>query len=242
MKAVILAAGIGTRLKPLTNKIPKCLLKAGNKQILEITINNIIANNIDDVIMVTGYLEQQIKNFVAAKYPNLHVEYIYNELYSSTNNIYSLWLTKDSVLGDEILLMDSDIIFDKDIIAMLLTSGHDDCLALKRHYVQDEEIKVKADDNGRVLEIGKEVKLSEAIGESIGIEKFGVATLYKLFTILDRKILVEKNVNQFYEAAFQELADKDTDIFIVDTTNHICMEIDTVADLYAAGKILLHQH
>ena len=242
MKAVILAAGIGTRLIPLTNSTPKCLLKAGNKKILELTIDNIIANNIDDVIIVTGYLEQQIRDFVSAKYPHLHVVYIYNEVYSSTNNIYSLWLAKDSVLGDEMLLMDSDIIFDKDIIAKIFASGYDNCLALKRYNVQDEEIKVKADDKGRVLEIGKEVKLSEAIGESIGIEKFGVTTLYKLFTILDRKILVEKNINQFYESAFQELTDNDTDIFTVDTTGHICMEIDTADDLEAAGKILLKHY
>jgi len=140
------------------------------------------------------------------------------------------------------LLMDSDIIFDKDIIAKLLASGYDNCLALKRHDVQDEEIKVKADKNGRVIEIGKEVKLDEAIGESIGIEKFGIDALKKLFTIIDRKIIVEKNVNQFYEAAFQELAEKEADIFIVDTTNYTCMEIDTAADLEAACKLLLKQY
>jgi len=242
MKAVILAAGIASRLRPLTNNTPKCLLKVGDKKILELTIDNIIANDIEDIIVVTGYLEEQIKDFVSAKYPHLSVTYIYNEVYSSTNNIYSLWLAKDSLLGYEMLLMDSDIIFDKDIIAKLLASGYDNCLALKRHDVQDEEIKVKADKNGRVIEIGKEVKLDEAIGESIGIEKFGIDALKKLFTIIDRKIIVEKNVNQFYEAAFQELAEKEADIFIVDTTNYTCMEIDTAADLEAACKLLLKQY
>ena len=242
MKVVILAAGIASRLRPLTDNTPKCLLNVGNKKILELTIDNIIANNIDDIIIVTGYLEQQIKNFVAAKYPQLNITYIYNEVYSSTNNIYSLWLTKDSLANDEMLLMDSDIIFDKDIIAKLLASGYDNCLALKRHNVQDEEIKVKADKNGRVLEIGKEVKLNEAIGESIGIEKFGAETLQKLFAILDRKIIIDKTVNQFYEAAFEELVEKGSDIFIVDTTNFICMEIDTATDLEAAGKLLLKQY
>ena len=236
MKAVILAAGIASRLRPLTDNMPKCLLKAGDKSILELTIDNIIANDINDVIIVTGYLELQIKNFISVKYPHLNVVYIYNEVYSSTNNIYSLWLTKDSVLGDEMLLMDSDIIFDKEIIAKLLTSGYDNCLAMKRHDVQEEEIKVKADDNGRVLQIGKEVKLKDAIGESIGIEKFGVNTLYKLFDIIDRKILVENNINLFYEAAFQELADNNTDIFTVDVSDYTCMEIDTAADLEEAVK------
>lgn len=242
MKAVILAAGIASRLRPLTDDMPKCLLKVGEKNILELTIDNIIANNINEVIIVTGYFEEKIKDFVSKKYPGLNVTFIYNELYSLTNNIYSLWLTKESLLGDEMLLMDSDIIFDKEIITKLLASGYESCLALKRHDVQDEEIKVKVDEKGRVLEIGKEVKLEDAIGESIGIEKFGVETLKQLFSIIERKIIVEKKVNQFYEAAFQELADKGANIYTVDTTDYICMEIDTAADLEAACVILLNQH
>jgi choline kinase len=242
MKAVILAAGIASRLRPLTDNTPKCLLKVGDKNILELTIDNIIANNIEEVIIVTGYLQEKIKDFVAEKYPQLNVTYIYNEVYNSTNNIYSLWLAKESLSNEEMLLMDSDIIFDKEIITKLLASGYNNCLALKRHNVQDEEIKVKADKKGRVLEIGKEVKLNEAIGESIGIEKFGIATLQKLFKIIDRKILADKTVNQFYEAAFQELVNNKEDIFIVDTTDYTCMEIDTAADLEAAGKLLLKQY
>ncbi len=239
MKAVILAAGIASRLRPLTNTTPKCLLHVGEKRILELTIDNIIANDITDIIIVTGYLEQQIKDFVTSNYPWLQVEYIYNDVYSSTNNIYSLWLTKESVLGDEMLLMDSDIVFDQDIIKKLLDSGYENCLALKRHAVGDEEIKVKADADGGILEISKEVKPKEALGESIGIEKFGVDTLEKLFAILDRKILVEKKVDVFYEAAFQELIAKQEDIFVVDVTEFVCMEIDTALDLEVASKLFL---
>jgi choline kinase len=239
MKAVILAAGVGSRLKPLTDNTPKCLLKAGDKPILELALDNIIANDLNDVIIVTGYRDQQIKAFVSGKYPAYHVTYIQNEVYDSTNNIYSLWLSRDAVLGNELLLLDSDIVFDKEIIAKLLTSGHDNCLALKKHDVSDEEIKVKVDGKGKVLEIGKEVKRMEAIGESIGIEIFGIQALGKLFNILDRKILIEKNVNQFYEAAFQELISKGEEIFTVDTTDYISMEIDTASDLEAASKMLL---
>src|SRR5579871_6157305 len=105
MKAVILAAGIASRLRPLTNNTPKCLLPVGEKKILELTIDNIIANNISDVMIVTGYLQEQIKDFVSSKYPALNVQYIYNEVYDSTNNIYSLWLTKDSFINDDMLLM-----------------------------------------------------------------------------------------------------------------------------------------
>ena len=148
-------------------------------------------------------------------------------------------MAKDYLLGNEMLLMDSDIIFDKQIIAELINSGYDSCLALKRHAVGDEEIKVKADIDGRVLEISKEVIPNEAIGESIGIEKFGKDLLYKLFEIIDRKVIKEKNVNQFYEAAFQELINNKENIYIVDTTSYICMEIDTAHDLETAGNVLM---
>jgi len=238
MKAVILAAGIASRLRPLTNNTPKCLLKVGEKNILQLTIENLLANNISNLVMVTGYLEQQIKDFIAITFPQLNVTYIYNEVYDSTNNIYSLWLAKNELLGDEMLLMDSDIIFDSKIIAALLNSGYENCLALKRHNVGEEEIKVKADNNGRVLEISKIVPPSLTIGESIGIEKFCKKSLYKLFEIIDRKVVQEKMVNIFYEVAFEEMTKEGEDIFIVDTTEYICMEIDTAADLQTAAEVL----
>jgi choline kinase len=106
--------------------------------------------------------------------------------------------------------------------------------------VHDEEIKVKTDANGRVVEISKEVKPSEAAGESIGIEIFERETLAELFRILDRMVVTEKKVNQFYETAFQELADNDYDLHIVDATQYFCMEIDTGEDLKTAEALLLN--
>jgi choline kinase len=238
MKAVILAAGIASRLRPLTDNTPKCLLKVGNKNILELTIENLLSNNLQDITIVTGYLENQIRDFMKVRFPELNISYIHNKLYSSTNNIYSLWLVRNSVLGNDMLMMDSDIVFDEHIISKLINSGYKNCLALKRHNVLDEEIKVKVDTKGRVLEIGKEVKPSDAAGESIGIEIFGRETLYLLYKILDRKILVDKCVNDFYEAAFQELVNNGSELFIIDSTDYFCMEIDTESDLRTAELLI----
>ena len=239
MKTVILAAGAGSRLKPLTDHMPKCLLKVGVKSILEMTIENLLATNNSEIIIVTGYLENKIREFIRERFPHLQITYIYNELYASTNNIYSLWLAKDEVLGDDMMMLDSDIVFDERIISKLQNSGYKNCLALKRHEVHDEEIKVKTDAHGCVIEIGKEVNVSLAEGESIGIEIFGIEALTELYVILDRKVVTEKEVNQFYEAAFQELSDNN--LFIVDTTEYFCMEIDTEEDLKIAEGLSLNQ-
>jgi choline kinase len=239
MKTVILAAGAGSRLKPLTDHMPKCLLKVGVKCILEMTIENLLATNNSEIIIVTGYLENKIREFIRERFPHLQITYIYNKLYASTNNIYSLWLAKDEVLGDDMMMLDSDIVFDERIISKLQNSGYKNCLALKRHEVHDEEIKVKTDAHGCVIEIGKEVNMSQAAGESIGIEIFGIEALTELYFILDRKVVTEKEVNQFYEAAFQELSDNN--LFIVDTTEYFCMEIDTEEDLRIAEGLSLNQ-
>ena len=239
MKTVILAAGVGSRLKPLTDRTPKCLLKVGVKCILERTIKNLLATNNSEIIIVTGYLENKIREFLRERFPHLKITYIYNEFYASTNNIYSLWLAKDAVLGDDMMMMDSDIVFDERIITKIQNSGYKNCLALNRHDVHDEEIKVKTDTRGCVIEIGKEVNVSEAAGESIGIEIFGKEALTELYSILYRKVVTEKKVNQFYEAAFQELSDNN--LFIVDTTEYFCMEIDTEEDLKTAEGFFLNQ-
>jgi choline kinase len=239
MKTVILAAGAGSRLKPLTDHMPKCLLKVGVKSILEMTIENLLATNNSEIIIVTGYLENKIREFIRERFPYLQITYIYNKLYASTNNIYSLWLAKDEVLGDDMMMLDSDIVFDERIISELQNSGYKNCLALKRHEVHDEEIKVKTDAHGCVIEIGKEVNVSQAEGESIGIEMFGKEALTELYFILDRKVVTEKEVNQFYEAAFQELSDNN--LFIVDITEYFCMEIDTEEDLKIAEGLSLNQ-
>jgi len=239
MKTVILAAGAGSRLKPLTDHTPKCLLKVGRKYILEMTVENLLATNNSDIIIITGYLENKIREFLGKRFPQLKIAYIHNSFYASTNNIFSLWLAKDAVLGDDMMMMDSDIVFDKRIITKLQNSGYRNCLALKQHDVHDEEIKVKTDPQGRVIEISKEVNLSEAAGESIGIEIFGKEALKELYFILDRKVVTEKEVNQFYEAAFQELSEND--LYIVDTTEYFCMEIDTEEDLNTAQELIQNQ-
>jgi choline kinase len=238
MKVVILAAGIASRLRPLTNDTPKCLLKVGEKRIIEQTVENLIANNLTDIIVVTGYLENQIREYLQVRFPALNIQYIYNEVYASTNNIYSLGLVREAVGEEPMLMMDSDIVFDQRIISELLKSGYDNCLALKRHEVQDEEIKIKVDDKGRVLEISKEVNTDEAIGESIGIELFSKTMKTALFDVIDRKVRIDGKSNQFYEAAFQELIDEGYDLFAVDTTRYFCMEIDTPDDLRIAGELL----
>lgn len=235
MKAIILAAGIASRLRPLTNDRPKCLLEIGNRSLLERAIDALQANNIHEIIIVTGYLHDMLKSFVQTRYPNLSVKFIYNELYASTNNIYSLWIAKSEVLNEkEIILLDSDILFDPQMLKALQESPHTNCLALDSHKLGEEEIKVIVDENNRITEISKTCSIQKAIGESIGIEKISDSYLTALYKELDQMIVNEKLDNVFYELAFERLIKQGHYFYPVDTSNFFSMELDTVEDFHDA--------
>ncbi|MBI5402205.1 MAG: phosphocholine cytidylyltransferase family protein [Ignavibacteriae bacterium] len=240
MQAVILAAGIAKRLRPLTDTTPKCLLNVGETNLLHRTIDNIIENGIKDFVFVTGYRENMIKEYLERNFTEINKIILTNPDYENNNNSYSLWMTKEYVKG-EMLLLDSDILFDKGIIAKLLNSGHGNCLAVNfTEKLDAEQIKVIVDKENKILEIGKEISIEQSIGESIGIEKFSINYLMELYNILDRKIVKENNVNEFYEASFQEIINRNdagNSIYSVDVSEYECMEIDTAEDYYNACNL-----
>lgn len=238
MKAVILAAGIASRLRPLTDSTPKCLLQVGGRCLLQRAIDGLLQNGFQEFVIVTGYRQQQIVDFLQAQYPSLKVTFIYNEQYESTNNIYSLWLTRPYVDKEDVLLLDSDILFDPQIAAELLQYEKADALALNQHELGEEEIKVIADAENKVLEISKTCSLSQAIGESIGIEKMSAAYVEALFRELERMITQEGLDNVFYERAFERLIPQGHSFYALDTTCYFSVELDTVNDFEQAQKLI----
>ena len=234
----IVAAGIASRLRPLTDTTPKCLLKIGERCLLERAFDALIQNGFDEFIIVTGYRQQQIVDFLQAHYPTQDITFIYNDRYESTNNIYSLWLTRSYTDGQEILLLDSDIVFDPQIVEKLLHSDKDDILALNRHELGAEEIKVIVDDAQKVVEISKVCSISDAIGESIGIEKMSAEYTKALFRELEIMITTEGLDNIFYERAFERLIPQGYSFYVMDTTEFFSAELDTVEDFQQAQKLI----
>lgn len=239
MQAVILAAGLAKRLRPLTDTTPKCLLDVRGKNLLHRTMENIISCGIKDFVFVTGYRENMIKDYLKNNFGNVNIDILTNSDYENNNNSYSLWMTKDYV-KDGFILLDSDILFDAGIVTKLLADRHENGAAVNvTHKLDEEQIKVRVDGEGRILEISKIVPIKEAVGESIGIEKFSRSFANEIYKILDRKILKENNVNEFYEKTFEEIIERDdpgNSMYCVDVSEYECMEIDTVEDYYKAQK------
>jgi choline kinase len=245
MQAIILAAGLAKRLRPLTDNSPKCLLDVCGKNLLHRTMENVIKNGINDFIFVTGYRENMIKDYLNKNFANVNIKFLSNTDYANNNNSYSLWMTKEYV-KDCFILLDSDILFDSRIIKKLLTDSNENAAAVNTAVKLDEEqIKVTVDDNNRILRMAKDVPIHEAIGESIGIEKFSKSFGNEIFKILDRKVLKENNVNEFYEKTFEEIIERNdprNSIYSVDVSEYECVEIDTVEDYHKAQNELKHKH
>ena len=238
MKAIILAAGIASRLRPLTDNTPKCLLKIGERCLLQRTFDALIENGIKEFVIVTGYLKEQIEEFLQKNYAGVNITFIHNDVYDSTNNIYSLWLTRPVADGEDVLLLDSDILFSPQIVTRLLASPQKDILALNNHPLGEEEIKVIVDEQGMVKEISKVCSIPDAIGESIGIERMSGSYTTALFKELQTMIEGEKVDNVFYEKAFERLIPQGHTFAVMDVTDLFSVELDTVEDFMQAKQLI----
>lgn len=240
MKAVILAAGVASRLRPLTEATPKCLLPLGDSTFLGRILASLEADGVRDVVLVTGYLEDQIRAYVGDRFPGLRTVFITNPVYASTNNIYSFWLALDAVRGDGFFLLDGDILFDPGILPLLRRSAAPAALAVRtRGDWGDEEIKVELAAGRRIRRIGKHVLPALAFGESIGIEIFRPEAWPGLHGAMENKVVGEKAVNVYYEHAFQDWIDGGAAFEAVDIGTLAAAEIDTVEDYERAGRDIL---
>ncbi len=234
MIAVILAAGISSRLRPLTNELPKSLLEVAGIPLLQRTLMALQRSAIRECVIVTGYHKEKIESFVRSLALSLSVSFVENPHYATTGNNYSLWTASRYVGGRDMLMMDADILFDPRLLSLLLCSHHSNALIVRtKGHLGEEEIKVETDDDGAIQRIGKDIDPSRAAGESIGIERFNAPATEALFKILDRR----RAFNEFYEASFQELIDQGVTIHAVDSAELPCLEIDTFEDLAAAQAL-----
>jgi len=238
MKAIILAAGVGSRIRPLTDNCPKSLLKVNGKTILEMMLSNIQECGINEVVFVLGYLQEQIKEFVNENFPNLTAHFIINDRYADTNTGFSLMIAKDLIKESTFIKFDADVVFEKEILKKLIESEYPNCLCIDKNINLDaEEIKVIIEDENRVVKASKSVNPKDAIGESIGIEKISSETAKLLFNELESMMADEQNHQEYYEGAYERLIETNVPFYALDITGLKWTEIDTKEDFITAKMI-----
>ena len=197
----------------------------------------LIKAGVREFCIVTGYLHEQIEDFVSKTYgKSIDVCFIHNKDYASTNNIYSLWLARPEADGQEVLLLDSDLLYDPRIVERVLADRHENVLTLIRHELGEEEMKVVTDKDGAIVEISKTCDPASAAGESLGIERMAGAYTTALYKELEIMMNQEHLENKFYELAFLRLIQKGFTFSVLDVTDLFSCELDTVEDFESAKE------
>ena len=236
MKALILAAGLGTRLSPITDDKPKSLVAVNGKPILMKQIENLHENDIADITVVSGYRADILEKAVHKEYPDIHI--VESMDYANTNNMYSAYLgIKAMFPTGEIgpfLMMNADVFYDASVLRMLLTCGYQDAIVTEVGRYIEESMKVVEKD-GRLTEISKKITPEKAYGTTIDVYRFSAAGGAAFLTRCAEYIEERKERKLWSEVALNDALD--------DVEFHACplagrwLEIDNHDDLAAAERL-----
>jgi choline kinase len=234
MKAVILAAGRGGRLRGAVGDRPKCLARIGARTLIDRQLQTLRGCGVDDIVVVAGYRAADVR---AACGPG--IEIVHNPRFATTNSLYSLWLARDLVAGGFVVL-NGDVLFHPQLLWDLLTARYDDALLMAAREADaafsDEEMKVQVR-RGRVVDIDKAMPGSQADGENIGIVKFGVDGAAVMVDVLDR-IVAAGGTCEWLPRAFAAFVDE-RPLHVVESRGFPWIEIDFPEDYWRACSEVL---
>ncbi|MFC2048874.1 sugar phosphate nucleotidyltransferase [Elusimicrobiota bacterium] len=238
MKAVIVAAGMGLRLRPRSNTMPKGLIEIDGKSLLEYSLDALDNTGIKETVIVIGFLGDLIREKIGMNYKDMKITYVSNEEYSETGSMYSFSKAKEIIGKDNIILLESDLLYEYRAIKLLLESDHENCLFVAGISGSGDEVYVCVDNEQRITDIGKNLEKEDkkmAIGEFIGISKFSGEFLNKLFAHAEEDYR-NGEVGYYCEDCALAVSESDSRIYAVLCRDLIWTEIDNEADLSRARE------
>lgn len=238
MKAVILLAGTGSRLAELTGSTPKSLLPIGRSNTLEHMIQKLTKHDVRSIVIVCGFLQHVIEEYLTQAFPLVEITILRNPDYRTTNTGYSLLLARELLEGETFIKLDGDVIFDEQILAMLIAAADGSSYACVDCSVVDAEaIKVRCDAEGNISRIGNKLTVASAAGESIGIERIDKRTSATLFATLEEMLANPANHQNYYEVAYDTIVMAGEPFKALDITGLRWVEIDTPDDYELAQSM-----
>ena len=239
---MVLAAGAGNRLKPLTDDLPKTLLEvADDTTILDIALANLAAVGMEEAVIITGFADHQIEDRLDAlqRRHGLKLRTVFNERALEWNNAYSLWLGRE-FFAEGVLLCNGDTVHPVSVERSLLDArGPQLLLAIDQvKSLAEEEMKVILDGDGAVQRINKAIEPATAAGEYIGVTLIEPAVADALADALEA--VWRRDTTLYYEDGYQELADRGERVSVAAIGDVSWVEVDNHADLARAREIACH--
>lgn len=225
---VLLVAGVGSRLRPLTDDRPKALVDVGGETMLGRAVRLLLAAGVGEIVLATGYREDAVRAAMAACPVPVH--FCRNDAFDRTQNSVSLWLCRE-VIGDRpFYKLDGDLLFRPEALSRLEQAPSGVAAAVDfRPDLGAEEMKVIARD-GRILDFGKHLDPATSSGESIGLERVSGVAVSSLFHALGQAVDTGQT-SLYYEDVYARLPAAGVDLWAVDVSDLGWCEVDTPEDL-----------
>ncbi|MCK5333614.1 MAG: NTP transferase domain-containing protein, partial [Candidatus Aenigmarchaeota archaeon] len=242
MQAIILAAGNGSRLRPLTEIIPKVMIEVCGETIIKRALNNLAElKKIDEVIIVIGYKAEKIKEHLGMSYRGMKITYVLNKDYASTNNIYSLLLAKDCIKND-VILLEGDVLFEKELLMPLIDSNFSNLVLVAKYNENITGTVITMDENTKKINsfIGSK---NQEQKEDYFNDKYKTVNIY-LFKkdFLDKHFIpgLDKHISvhgkdDYYEVVLGTLTALGVELYSHLVTGVNWYEIDDLDDLEKAA-------
>lgn len=242
MQAIILAAGMGKRLKELTQNNTKCMVKVNGVSLIDRMLHQIQRQNVDRIVIVVGYERDKLKKYISTLGITIPIIYIDNPIYDKTNNIYSLSLASDYLCEDDTLLFESDLIFEDSVLDSLVCDPRPTLALVDKYesWMDGTCVKIDKEDNIEALVPGKKFKFDEIKDyyKTVNIYKFSKdfsKTRYVPFLDAYQKALGE---NEYYEQVLRVIIMLDDPVIKAKRlTGQKWYEIDDIQDLDIATSI-----
>jgi choline kinase len=228
MKAIILAAGKGTRLNGVELK-PKCLFEVGGRTLLDRQMSALSEARINEIVLVLGIEAELIRRHCPAT-----TSFVINSRFEETSSLYSLWLAREHLV-DGFVVLNCDVLFHPQLLTKLISSPFDDALLVDfaNSQLGEEEMKVKVSD-GRVVDIRKDMDPAEADGENVGIVKFSARGAKRLIEEMDA-LISRGHERDWAPRAFRQFATR-FPLHAISTDNYPWIEIDFPEDYRKAQE------
>jgi 2-aminoethylphosphonate-pyruvate transaminase len=226
LQAVILAAGLGSRLRPFTDFLPKSLLVIKKKSLIEHSLAKIKANGINDVVIVIGYLGHEIIEKLK-KWKDMNISFIENKDYARTGTMESFRIA-GRIVYEDILLIEGDIYYENNCIKYLLETNDKD-VTLVRKYSGSDEILVWTDKKNnlkKLVRASNDIERQEAYGEMVGISKLSIEYSKQLWKC---------NKENYWDSMLSISRDYPVKCLYKDIETY---EIDTVSDYYFVKNVI----
>ncbi|NTU89491.1 MAG: aminotransferase class I/II-fold pyridoxal phosphate-dependent enzyme [Actinobacteria bacterium] len=242
MQAMILAAGMGKRLGELTGGNTKCMVKVNGVTLIERVLRQLDTLGLSCVVMVVGYQKQGLIDYIATLDIKTPIEYVSNDIYDKTNNIYSLYLAKDYLMEEDTLLLESDLIFEDGILRELVDNPYPNLALVAKYESWMDGTVVTLDDDDAISSFipGKEFDYTmiDAYFKTVNIYKFSRRFALEKYVPFLEAYMSSSGVNEYYEQVLRVIVQLGDPTFkAMRLIDRDWYEIDDVQDLDVAESI-----